>query len=134
MAKRDKSTPFANLVAEVRSQPPRERVVRPGGVNRDGDFFDPDGRMLRLTAEEISPAAARTSVAGGAQVVFEACGCGGGGGDCVPDWIDTTGLTELPEPRFTDANRTPTWIDLWSSDQGEVVYLHGSVAWGDRLG
>ena len=125
---------FAEIVENVRATPKTPITVRPGTFNADGQFFDPSGTLLARTSS-ISESVAADLVADGALVVFESCGCGGGGG-CIPEWIDTDGLNRLrtaDKPRFVRGYGSPTWIDHWTGAAGEVVFLHGDVEWGGVL-
>ena len=102
-AKRKQS--FAEIVAQVRATPPTPIVVRPGTFNADGQLFDPSGTLLTRAQDSITEAEAADLVVAGALAVFEACGCGGGGG-CIPEWIDADGLNRLrtaDKPRFVRA-------------------------------
>ena len=114
--------------------PAPPRVVRPGGVNPAGDFFDPAGNLLTLVGR-IQPGEAQELVAAGAQLAYEGCGCGGSAG-CSPEWLAAEARAQIAtqKPRFIKVYGSPTWIDCWSGDGGFVVYAHGDVAWGDVLG
>ena len=132
-AKRKQS--FAEIVAQVRATPPTPIVVRPGTFNADGQLFDPSGTLLTRAQDSITEAEAADLVVAGALAVFEACGCGGGGG-CIPEWIDADGLNRLrtaDKPSFVRGYGSPTWIDQWTGAAGEVVFLHGDVEWGGVL-
>ncbi len=123
---------FAEILVEAKAAP-KSRVVGLGGVNADGDFFDPSGNLLVLVGE-ISPERAQELVAQGALLAFEGCGCGGSAG-CAAEWFQAPILHALAskKPRFVKGYGSPTWIDLWESDAGSVVYAHGDVEWGDVL-
>lgn len=110
-----------------------EHAIRPGAMNVAGDFFDPRGQRLVLTDADIDPAVAQQAVDAGAWVVAESCGCGGGSGGCKPIWLNEGQVRSFkggPPPIFTSRYRAPTWLDLWRSADGEVVYAHGDVSWG----
>jgi hypothetical protein len=129
-----RAKPFADIVAELSAQPKVQRQVTPGEHNRQGDLFDPAGRLL-TKAHEITTAEARESVLNGSQLAFEGCGCGGWSG-CMPIWIGADERREIAarsKPRFVKKHGSPTWIELWHSDDGSVVYAHGDVEWGDAL-
>ena len=126
---------FAEIVGDVRATPPTPVSVRPGNFNMDGQFFDPSGSLLTRTQHSISEAEAAELVAAGATAVFESCGCGGGGG-CIPEWISDDDLNLLrtaDKPRFVKGYGSPTWIDRWTGEGGDVVFLHGDVEWGDVI-
>jgi len=139
MAKKSKGATFAELLkqptwSEGDAQKSRKPAARPGGHNAAGELFDPSGRPLRLLHEDLTPDQAQEWVRSGALVAFEGCGCGGWT-RCQPEWLSTDALSQLrsaPAPEFGRGHRAPTWIDVWSSDQSQiVVYLHGDVRWGD---
>jgi hypothetical protein len=112
-----------------------EHAPRPGGVNPAGEFFDPTGVKLTLRRAKASAREAQRAVDDGALVVAEACGCGGGPGGCTPVWLDSHEVRALqggPGPRFTGKYGSPTWLELWSNDEREVVFAHGDVSWGGR--
>ena len=97
--------------------------------------FRPQRSTLALEQEDITPKRAQELVSGGAFVAHEGCGCGGWAG-CQLDWLSSDALSRVragsaPSLR---GRGMPTWIDVWSSETGQVVYLHGDVQWGDELG
>ena len=110
---------------------------RPGAFNLAGELFDPRGVLLRLATSEITPDQAADSMRGGALLVFESCGCGGGpGGGCEIEWFDSADVvraTLRSEPTFVRGFGSPTWIDLWSGKDRQVVFAHGDVKWGSIL-
>lgn len=124
---------FAEIAAEARAEPKLQRVVRPGGVNQDGEFFDLSGHLL-IRIGEVTPKKAQELVTEGASVVWEGCGCGGSSG-CTAQWIEASIRDGLgsERPRFVKGYGSPTWIDLWEGDGGFVVYAHGDVEWGDAF-
>jgi len=124
---------FAEIMAEAKSEPKAERVVRPGGFNTDGEFFDLAGNLLTRVGE-VSPKQAQELVANGALLAFEGCGCGGSAG-CKAEWIESSvrdGLATM-RPRFVKGYGSPTWIDFWQGEERSVVYAHGDVEWGEAL-
>jgi hypothetical protein len=134
MATKRKPT-FAEIVENVRAAPPTKITVRPGGFNADAQFFDPSGSLLNRVQHSISESDAADLVVAGALAVFESCGCGGGGG-CIPDWVSDDDLSRLRtagKPRFVKGYGSPTWIDHWTGDGRDVVFLHGDVEWGDVI-
>lgn len=135
MSSRNERRTFADIVAEAAAEPPHVRVVRPGGHNDDGDFFDPAGNLL-VRVREIASRTARELVRDGAQLAFEGCGCGGGVGGCPTTWIAPAlamAAAEAASPRPVKGFGSPTWIDHWTGDGGDVVYVHGDVEWKDAL-
>lgn len=118
------------------AQPGKPAAVRPGTFNLSGDFFTPEGVMVRRTRSHVTPAEAAALVRNGSRVAFEGCGCGGGGG-CTPLWpssAEAGDAAAVGKPRFTNKYGSPTWIDVWESDNQSVVFLHGDVSWGTIAG
>ena len=141
MAKKFKQS-FSEIVADIRVKADsdlnrRGGPPRRGAFNLAGELFDTSGVLLRLAASEISPDQAADSVRRGALLAFESCGCGGGpGGGCEIEWFDSAdvGRANLHgTPTFVRGFGSPTWIDLWSGDDRQVVFAHGDVKWGSIL-
>lgn len=142
MAKKFKQS-FIDIVADLRVKGDSDRYrrggpqPRPGGFNLAGEFFDPSGVLLRLAASEIAPDQAADSVRGGALLAFESCGCGGvPGGGCKIECFDSADVVRANlhgEPTFVRGFGSPTWIDLWSANDRQVVFAHGDVKWGSML-
>jgi hypothetical protein len=106
--------------------------VRPGRFNSTGDFFDLSGHVLTCTTSDVTPETAQALVDDGAVIAFEGCGCGGGNG-CGPEWFVDDALASVrggSRPRFVRGYGSPTWIDVWTSDESTVVFAHGDVVWG----
>ena len=124
---------FAEIVAEAKALPKAASVVRTGGVNLAGDFFDTQGRLVTHVGQ-ITPKQAQEYVAQGALVAFEGCGCGGSAG-CAAEWFDSEIREELASkrPKFIKGYGSPTWIEIWQGDGPSVVYAHGDVEWGDVM-
>lgn len=141
MAKKPKGATFSELMkqptwSEAGVRGSGEHAVRPGKYNAAGDLFDPSGEPILLQQELVSPELAQELVKRGALVAHESCGCGGWTG-CQPEWLSKEALTRLRSahaPALEEGRGVPTWIDVWSSDKGQVIYLHGDVRWGDELG
>jgi hypothetical protein len=141
MAKKPRGRTFADLAkeptwGEAERSRSGEHAVRPGMFNRGGEFFDPSGRLLVLKQQAVGPAEAVQRVSDGALVAFEGCGCGGWAG-CAPEWFTGDRLLRLrtgPGPRFVRGHGAPTWIDVWASGAGEVVFAHGEVDWAGEPG
>jgi len=140
MAKKSKAPTFAELLkqptwSEGGARVSGEHAVRPGRYNSAGELFDPSGRPIRPRQECATPELAQELVNGGALVAHEGCGCGGWQG-CQPEWLTSDALTRLrwaQGPELIASHGVPTWIDVWSSDESVVVYLHGDVRWGDEF-
>jgi hypothetical protein len=134
---------FSEIAADIRVKADSDigrrggPPTRPGTFNLAGEFFDPTGVLLRLATSEITPDQAANAVRNGALLAFESCGCGGGpGGGCKIQWFDSADLGRAKlhgEPTFVRGFGSPTWIDLWSGDDRQVVFAHGDVKWGSIL-
>jgi hypothetical protein len=140
VARKSKGPTFAELLkqrtwSEAEPRESGEHAVRPGKYNHAGELFDPSGQLLVLQQEDISPQRAQELVRGGARVAHEVCGCGGWAG-CQPDWLSSDALSRVRSGSAPSlrGRGVPTWIDVWSSAAGHVIYLHGDVQWGDELG
>jgi len=140
MTKKSKGPTFAELLREptwsdAKGRHSPEHAIRPGKYNSAGELFDPSGRPLLPAQEYVTPELAQELVAGGALVAHEGCGCGGWTG-CQPEWLSPEALARLrsaPVPELVGGHGVPTWIDVWSNDVAQVVYLHGDVPWGDEF-
>jgi len=123
----------AALAATTSERVSGRAAIRPGTFNLDGDFFTPEGGLIRRARAKVTPGEATTLVRLGARVAFEGCGCGGGGG-CTPSWPDPEDIAKTVAagaPRFTNKYGSPTWIDVWTGEGESVVFLHGDVQWGN---
>ncbi|XGX79822.1 hypothetical protein LQK93_02639 [Terrabacter sp. BE26] len=140
MVRKSKGPTFAELLkqptwSEAEPRVPGEYAVRPGKYNAAGELFDPSGAPIRPQQEYVTPELAQELVNGGALVAHEGCGCGGWQG-CQPVWLSVDALRRVRSgqaPELIGSHGTPTWIDVWSSDDGVIVYLHGDVRWGDEI-
>lgn len=140
MAKKPKGATFAELIrqptwSERDAAEPARHGVRPGQYNTAGELFDLNGLALVRIRQDLTPRQAQALLAEGALVAHESCGCGGWT-RCQPDWLSNDALSRLratAEPPQLAGRDAPTWIDLWSSDTGPVIYLHGDVRWGGEL-
>jgi len=140
MSKKHREPTFKDMLAEPTwseiDGPKRgANSVRPGSFNSSGEFFDLSGNVLTRTSSDVTPKTARDLVDSGAVVAFEGCGCGGGNG-CGPEWFVGDVLDSLrggPGPRFVKGYGSPTWIDVWTSDESRVVYAHGDVSWAPLI-
>ncbi|MGC5172108.1 hypothetical protein ACLQ2Q_15810 [Microbacterium sp. DT81.1] len=115
----------------------RRAAVRLGTFNLQGDFFTPEGVIVRRVNAEVTPNESAKLVKDGARVAFEGGGCGGGGSGCTPSWPsaqEVTAAVAVGTPRFTDEYGSPTWIDVWEGEDEVVVFLHGDVRWGSIAG
>ncbi|WP_375406704.1 hypothetical protein [uncultured Amnibacterium sp.] len=101
--------------------------VRPGRFNLEGRFFDPDGNPLTRLSDELTEEEALERIRSGARVAAEPCGCGGTSRGCAPIWSDDSSSNDGATLRLPRRSEMPTWIDLWSGDSGDVVFLHGDA-------
>jgi hypothetical protein len=140
MAKKSKGPTFSELLkrptwSEGEARVSGEHAVRPGKYNAAGELIGPSGRPILLQQEFVTPQLAQELVERGALVAHEVCGCGGWTG-CQPSWLPEEALTRLRSahaPVLVEDHGVPTWIDVWGSDEGQVVYLHGDVRWRDEF-
>lgn len=124
----DRPNTFAEMVDAVKGAPAKVVPVRPGRVNRVGVLASPDGTAFVRERESVDSATARELVQTGALVASERCGCGGD--YCEPEWVDATDLAALAETQPSRLRgNAPTWIDVWVSRSGRVVFLHGDYEW-----
>ncbi|PCN48129.1 hypothetical protein Csp2054_08195 [Curtobacterium sp. 'Ferrero'] len=126
----DRSTASAVHASTGRS------AVRPGTFNLAGELFTPAAARLALVDSDISGERAAALVRDGAEVAFEACGCGGGG-PCRPVWPEVAVVSfaaKASPPRISPRPSAPTWIDVWAGDGTTVVFCHGDVTWGSVFG
>ncbi|WP_152999008.1 hypothetical protein [Curtobacterium oceanosedimentum] len=110
-------------------------AVRPGTFNLAGELFTPEGNRLSRLEEDIREEVAAVLVRDGAEVAFEACGCGGGG-QCKPYWPGKAKIKALSRsslPQMSPRPTAPTWIDVWAGDGTTVVFCHGDITWGSLL-
>lgn len=110
-------------------------AVRPGTFNLAGELFTPAGDRLSRLETDISEEAAGVLVRDGAEVAFEACGCGGGG-QCKPYWPERAEIKALSRsslPQVSSRPTAPTWIDVWAGDGTTAVFCHGDISWGSML-
>ncbi|MET3638279.1 hypothetical protein [Curtobacterium oceanosedimentum] len=110
-------------------------AVRPGTFNLAGELFTPAGVRLTRRETDVSEETAAALVRAGAEVVYEACGCGGGG-PCKPLWTEPAGATAIAKttlPTVQSRPTAPTWIDVWAGDGATAVFCHGDITWGPML-
>ena len=130
---------LAEIARDLRDAPPaplgKANVVRPGGYNAAGEFFDPAGTELSESYATVTPHEALALARAGAVVAFEGCGCGGGAG-CPIEWYgpaDVRAMIVAGPPAFVKGNGSPTWIDVWSGGETTLVFAHGNVRWSNYM-
>lgn len=136
MAKRSRRVERGGRAASNNPRPASGRsAVRPGTFNLAGDLFTPTGARLSCVETDVDEERAAALVRAGAEVAFESCGCGGGGG-CKPIWPGGTAIETLAAaalPRVHVHAAAPTWIDVWAGDGVTAVFCHGDITWGSVL-
>ena len=137
MAVKRRQPTFAEIVDDVRSEPstpPSGRhAIRPGQLNKAGEFFDLAGRPLHLEGRVTAEAAEKLIVNHAALVAYEGCGCGGWS-HCRPSWASPAQVTALAVTRDLDVLLdSQEWIESYSGDAGKVVFLHGGDDWEDLI-
>lgn len=137
MATKRRQPTFAEIVDDVRSQPvapPSGRhAIRPGQLNQAGEFFDLAGRPLQFEGRVTAGEAARLIINQAALVAYEGCGCGGWS-HCRPSWASSSQLSALADTKgLDDLLDSQEWIETYSGDAGQVVFLHGGDDWEDMI-
>ena len=92
-------------------------------------FVDQAGVAYQKLEEDVSPDAAIRYVAGGAQVVFDECGCGG---TCGLVFSTNKEKEALAKNRpFLESHKGLTGsLSLWRSEEGFTLLLaQGPVRW-----
>jgi hypothetical protein len=117
------------IVSDAKSSPSKVKQRRlPPGIH-DGVLINRNGLSYSLLKKEISPDEAVLFVKSGAQVVFDACGCGG---EC--------GFMYVPEQELANFSKSKPILNshkgligslsLWQSESGEKVLLaEGPISW-----
>jgi hypothetical protein len=126
---------FAEIVAAVEATPPpipEPRDVRPGRYSGD-TLYDLDGNPLGETdARALEPEEVRAAVLAGAQLVWDACGCGGYCNDL--EWPDLVALrreAKRSAPQYH--KRDPVRVERLTGAGGEVLLATGGLRWGDLV-
>ena len=118
---------FAEILAGVKAENPNPRVQ--DFTNWEPQSLrDQSGHELRPLGS-ITPADARQLVLEGAVLAWDGCGCG----DYPPAWIDprvARTAADRGKPTLEQGNACRTHLDLWTDDCGDLVCMHGDVAWG----
>lgn len=93
----------------------------------------PDGRAYTRDGD-VHPAAARRHVLAGAELLWDACGCGGGCPLTTPDLDEVRRAAAAGPPRVAATKRRTGELSLWRADDGWFLVLaQGWVFWGDAL-
>jgi hypothetical protein len=90
MDRRERET-FADVVAQVRSEPAALYRGFIGRTSNAARWVDPAGREYSRVTEKRQPEEARALAARGATVVYDAWGCGGS--ECTLDWLCLTRMS-----------------------------------------
>jgi hypothetical protein len=133
VAKRQRATPFAEIVREVEATPsPDPPAARGAGFLAGNLIVDEAGTQFRCVHDEISPSRAVVLAIEGAQLVYDACGCQGG---CGLDWYDESVVRELgaKEPPRVKRKRHGNLSEFRSGDGAALILAEDAVEWGDLL-
>ncbi|MFS0702939.1 hypothetical protein AB6N23_00310 [Cellulomonas sp. 179-A 9B4 NHS] len=127
MRRKPDTTSFAEVVREVREQPP-VAAPEPSGVT------DPDGNRWRPGTGSITPGQAHALLEQGARAAWDPCGCGGG---CGFTWFgpqETTRLIASGTPTVRSTKRHRGNLSVWTTDDGRVlVVAEDAVRWADLM-
>ncbi len=128
MKRRNKAT-MREIVSDAKSSPSKVKQRRlPPGIH-DGVLIDRNGLTYSLLIKEISPEEAAQFVKSGAQVVFDACGCGGICGFVYASVGELQTLAKS-KPVLSSHKGLIGSLSLWQSESGEKVLLaEGPISW-----
>ena len=128
MKRRNKAT-MREIVFDAKSSPSKVKQRRlPPGIH-DGVLIDRSGLTYSLLIKEISPEEAVQFVKSGAQVVFDACGCGGICGFVYAPVGELQTLAKS-KPVLSSHKGLNGSLSLWRSENGEsIVLAEGPVNW-----
>jgi hypothetical protein len=132
MAKRSRQQgeAFAEVVARVTSDPPGVPRVPEG--RRGNVWGDRSGRAFAPVTNDLSPTEARTLAVNGAQVVYDACGCGGA--ECRLDWLAPHEVASAGPPVKHPSKDGRADLEHWTSSDGrDLVVVAVEVSWGSRI-
>ena len=127
--KRRTKTTMREIVSDAKSSPSKVKPRRlPPGIH-DGVLIDRNGLTHTLLKKEISPDEAVKFVKSGAQVVFDACGCGGICGFVYAPAGELQTLAKS-KPVLSSHKGLNGSLSLWRSENGEsIVLAEGPVNW-----
>ncbi len=128
MKRRNKAT-MREIVSDAKSSPSKVKQRRlPPGIH-DGVLIDRNGLTYSLLIKEISSEEAVQFVKSGAQVVFDACACGGICGFVYAPVGELQTLAKS-KPVLSSHKGLNGSISLWRSENGETILLaEGPVNW-----
>jgi hypothetical protein len=117
------------IVSDAKSSPSKVKQRRlPPGIH-DGVLIDRNGLTFSLLKKEISPEEAMQFVKSGAQVVFDACGCGGICGFVYAPVGELQTLSKS-KPVLSSRKGLNGSLSHWRSENGETILLaEGPVNW-----
>jgi hypothetical protein len=117
------------IVSDAKSSPSKVKQRRlPPGIH-DGVLINRNGLSYSLLKKEISPDEAVLFVKSGAQVVFDACGCGGICGFVYAPVGELQTLAKS-KPILNSHKGLIGSLSLWQSESGEKVLLaEGPISW-----
>ncbi|MFI7588516.1 hypothetical protein ACIB24_15710 [Spongisporangium articulatum] len=127
------------MLEELRAQPPApvvERSIEPFDLRYGVDLLGPDGTWFDRVENEISPGRAVELLTSGAQVAWDACGCGG---FCGFIWLDDDSRARLRKagrPQIGGRVKRGQWgvMSHWRSAAGaDLIVAEAYVRWGAEL-
>lgn len=133
MKKRPKTTSFAETVREVRDRPELRPEKRRPGLH-GSLFVDNSRREYVLADPAVTPERALETARGGALIVWDSCGCGGG---CGWDWCSHTDVAEMvrsgPPVIGGARSRRGELMEFRAADGPALLVVIGDVTWSRRL-
>lgn len=133
MSRKGKHTSFADLVRDVESSPRTAMQPRPGFY---GDVIvDTDGCVFELARADITADQAHDAARGGARVMWDGCGCGGGCGVRRHTLHEVKDMVRSGSPSIRTTKKHEGRISEYRAADGVTLLLAEiSVTWGDVLG
>ena len=128
---------MTHIVRDVKdaaaARPPQQTAA---GLRVDGSLVDQVGRTFVQTDDSISEARALELAAAGAAVVWDSCGCGGGG-RCELDSYTAEEVARMVasgQPAIAHTKRRRGVVSEWRAQDGTVLLLAQiEVRWGEFM-
>lgn len=133
MSRKGKHTSFADMVRDVESAPRTPIRPRPGSY---GDVIvDTDGCVFELARADITADQAQDAARGGARVMWDGCGCGGGCAVRRYTPHEVTDMVRSGPPSIRNTKKHEGRISEYRAANGVTLLVTEiSVTWGDVLG